>query len=124
MNAPISPVSTTPSGADPAERNQRLADARSQSSESALARAEAAEARRADNRQNAREVLAEVLGVNTRISIERSTAPFSFIYRAIDVDTGEIVREWPPADFAQFLESQGLTAAGLDAAGLTVDESA
>ena len=120
MNVSIGPNQTAVTGVDPAERTQALADARRRASQSALANAEAAEARRADSFENARDILSRALGANTRLAIARQDESLTFVYRAIDVDTGEIVREWPPADFARFLETNGEL---LDRPGVVVDEN-
>ncbi len=109
---------------DPAERNQALADARRRASQSALANAEAAEARRADSMQNARAILERALGANTRLSISRDDSAPTYVYRAIDVETGEVVREWPPAEFAEFIAEQGAEFRLAVASGAVVDEQA
>lgn len=109
---------------DPAERNQALADARRRSSQSALANAEAAEARRADRMQDARAIIERALGANTKLSISRDGASPTFVYRAIDVDTGEVVREWPPAEFAEFIAQQKNEFSVDDPAGVVINEQA
>ncbi len=109
---------------DPAERNQALADARRRASQSALANAEAAEARRADSLENARAILERALGANTRLSISRDEGAPTYIYRAIDVETGEVVREWPPAQFARFIAEQSDAFRLESASGAVVDEQA
>ncbi len=109
---------------DPAERSQALADARRRASQSALANAEAAEARRADSLQNARAILERALGANTRLSIARDAGAPTFVYRAIDVETGEVVREWPPAEFAQFIAEQSSEFRLDGASGAVIDEQA
>ncbi|NWG93533.1 MAG: flagellar protein FlaG [Parvularculaceae bacterium] len=67
------------------------------------ARAEAAKARSADRLAEVREAVARVLGANTRLSISRSESSADFVYRAIDVDTGEIVNEWPQEVFIDLI---------------------
>ncbi|NWG93189.1 MAG: hypothetical protein HXY21_11900, partial [Parvularculaceae bacterium] len=65
--------------------------------------AEAAKARSADRLAEVREAVARVLGANTRLSISRSESSLDFVYRAIDVDTGEIVNEWPQEVFIDLI---------------------
>lgn len=115
---------TTTAMVDPAERNQALADARRRSSQSALANAEAGEARRADRMQDARAIIERALGANTKLSISRDGASPTYIYRAIDVDTGEVIREWPPAEFAEFIAQQKKEFSVDAPAGAIVDEQA
>lgn len=110
--------------ADPAERNQALADARRRASQSALANAEAGEARRADRMQDARAIIERALGANTKLSISRDSASPTYVYRAIDVDTGEVIREWPPAEFAEFIADHKKEFSVNDFAGVVVDEQA
>jgi uncharacterized FlaG/YvyC family protein len=116
--------SSAVTGLDPAERTRELADARRRASQAAIADAQAAEARRAESRADVRAILERAVGANTRLSIARNDAALTFVYRAIDRDTGEIVREWPPADFARFLEQNGVNLDLGDASGVVVDEEA
>lgn len=110
--------------ADPAERSQALADARRRASQGALADAQAGEARRADRLQDARAIIERALGANTKLSISRDDASPTYIYRAIDVDTGEVIREWPPAEFVEFFAEQKREFSVGDPAGVVVDEQA
>lgn len=109
---------------DPAERTQALADARRRLTESALQNAEAAEARRADSLENARAILERALGANTRLSISRDDGSPTYVYRAIDIDTGEVIREWPPAQFAEFIAEQSSAIRADAPSGVVVDEQA
>ncbi len=109
---------------DPAERTQALADARRRASQSALANAEAGETRRADRMQDARAIIERALGANTKLSISRDGASPTYIYRAIDVDTGEVIREWPPAEFVEFIAQQNKSSNVDDPSGVVVDEQA
>lgn len=84
------------------ERSAALAESRRQSSAEQVARAEQAQARTADRLAEVREAVARVLGANTRLSIARTNA-FDFVYRAIDVDTGEVINEWPQAVFVDLI---------------------
>ena len=77
------------------ERNEALAEKRKALNAEVAARAEEAKARSADRLAEVREAVARVLGANTRLSISRSESSLDFVYRAIDVDTGEIVTELP-----------------------------
>ncbi len=122
MNVSTIPDAAVIANVDPNERNQALAAARREATQNALAEAEASDARRAERLQNARAAIQHALGVDTRISVVRNDAAATFVYRAIDVDTGEIVREWPPAEFAQFLENSGAQTDTLVEAGAIVDE--
>ncbi len=84
------------------ERSAALAESRRQTSAEQVARAEQAQARTADRLAEVREAVARVLGANTRLSIARTNA-FDFVYRAIDVDTGEVINEWPQAVFVDLI---------------------
>ncbi|MEM8771127.1 MAG: flagellar protein FlaG [Pseudomonadota bacterium] len=124
MNGPTGPTPGAVSAINPGERNQALAEARRNATQSALQNAEAAEARRADNREQARAILERAVGANTRVSISRPDQTESFVYQAIDVNTGEVVREWPPADFARFLEQNAPELLEQPNAGVVIDEQA
>lgn len=81
------------------QRNQALAQKRRDLTVEQVARAEDSKARAAEQLAQVREAVARVLGANTRLSITRSETSFDFVYRAIDIDTGEIVNEWPQDTF-------------------------
>lgn len=85
------------------QRAEALAERRRQSNADLQQRAAEAEARSADRLAEVREAVARVLGVNTRLSIAR-TGAFDFVYRAVDVDTGEVVNEWPQAVFVDLIK--------------------
>ena len=76
-------------------RNEALAQNRRELTHDHIARAEDSRARASDQLAELREAVARVIGANTRLSISRSENSPRFIYRAIDVDTGEIINEWP-----------------------------
>lgn len=97
--------SAAPRGELAGERNAALAEKRRKSTEAQLARADQAKARAADRLAEVREAVARVIGANTRLSISRSESPFAFIYRAIDIDTGEIVHEWPQSRFIDLVRA-------------------
>lgn len=126
MDATIGQNSQRVTGIDPVQRSAALADARSRASQAALQSAEAAEARRAEQREMVRSILERAVGANTRLSIARNESALTFVYRAIDVDTGEVVREWPPVDFARLLQQNGAgpDLSGDALAGLVLDEQA
>jgi uncharacterized FlaG/YvyC family protein len=88
-------------------RNEALAEKRRQLNAEVAARAEEAKARSADRLAEVREAVARVLGANTRLSISRSETNLDFVYRAIDVDTGEIVNEWPQDVFVDLIRGVG-----------------
>ncbi len=89
------------------QRNEALARKRRELSAEQAARAEASKARSADRLAEVREAVARVLGANTRLTISRSESSFDFVYRAIDVDTGEIVNEWPQDKFVGLVRGVG-----------------
>ena len=126
MDATIGQNAERLTGVDAAQRSQALADARQRSSQAALQTADAAQARKAEQREMLRSILEQAVGANTRLSIAKPDGADAFIYRAIDVDSGEVVREWPPAQFAQLLEQDGAARqlANEALAGLLIDEQA
>ena len=77
------------------QRNEALAQKRRELTNDHIARTEDSRARASDQLAELREAVARVTGANTRLSISRSENSNSFIYRAIDIDTGEVVNEWP-----------------------------
>ncbi len=85
------------------QRNEALAEKRRELSQDHIARAEDSKARAADQLAELREAVARVIGANTRLSISRSENSLRFIYRAIDVDTGEVVNEWPQEIFVELV---------------------
>lgn len=89
-----------PSRPDPgAERAADLAAARQRLSADGQRSAEAASARRTREIAVLRDVVANAVGADTRVSITRApTAPI-FVYQAIDEKTGEVVQQWPRLDF-------------------------
>lgn len=84
-------------------RNEALAEKRRELSQDQIARAEDSKARAADQLAELREAVARVVGANTRLSISRSENSLNFVYRAIDVDTGEVVNEWPQETFVELV---------------------
>ena len=124
MDATVGQSAERVTGIDPAERTQALAAARQRASQAALQTADAAEAKRADQREMVRSILERAVGANTRLSVTRGDSVGAYIYRAIDVDSGEVVLEWPPEQMIQLLEDNGVSAelAREALAGLTVNE--
>ncbi len=107
-----------------ADRTAALAEARQRVQAAQVQAAEEARANQAEQLARSRDAIARALGANTRLSIERSSASDIFVYRAIDNATGEIVREWPPQQFAEFvreLRSGGEGEAAPEARGMIVD---
>ena len=49
-----------------------------------------------------RSVEPSLLGQHERLSITRDEATGTFIYRSIDRETGEVVRQWPVESMLQF----------------------
>ncbi|MDZ7627510.1 MAG: hypothetical protein U5J99_03755 [Parvularculaceae bacterium] len=88
------------------QRSEALAERRRQSSADLQQRAAEAAARSTDRLAEVREAVARVLGANTRLSIARTDA-FDFVYRAIDVNTGEVINEWPQAVFVDLIRGVG-----------------
>ena len=86
-----------------AERSAALAAARKRAQAAQLASAQASRESQSEQFAISSAALARAVGANTRISIERTASADIFVYRAIDNDTGEVVREWPPQQFAEFV---------------------
>ncbi|MEX0643879.1 MAG: flagellar protein FlaG [Parvularculaceae bacterium] len=106
-----------------AERAAALAEARRQVSGAQVEAERAAQTRRTETIAETRAAIAEALGANTRISITRGEEALMFVYQAIDVNSGEVVQEWPPERFVEFVNSIR-PGAGEDVAGLIVDSEA
>ena len=85
------------------QRNEALAQKRRESTLDHIQRAEDSKARASDQLAQLREAVARVIGANTRLSIMRADNSLGFVYRAIDVDTGEIVNEWPQDTFVELV---------------------
>ncbi|MEL7491555.1 MAG: flagellar protein FlaG [Pseudomonadota bacterium] len=110
-----------------AERSAALAAARKRAQAAQLAEAQVARESQSEQFAISSEAIARAIGANTRISIERTAASDIFVYRAIDTNTGEVVREWPPQQFAEFIRDlqPAVTDARFDAeAGAILDQSA
>ncbi len=106
------------------ERSLALAEKRRTLNAEVAARAEDAKARSSERLAEVREAVARVLGANTRLSISRSETSLDFVYRAIDVDTGEIVNEWPQDVFVDLIRGVGNDVRTDIDAGLMLDRVA
>ncbi len=106
------------------ERSAALADARRQSSAAAIDRAAVSEARSTEQVAETREAISRALGANTRLSIARDPGSPRFVYRAIDVDTGEIVHEWPQERFIDLVRGVREDVRTDVEAGLLLDRTA
>ena len=84
-------------------RREALAENRRTASERELARVDESRARSVEHLAELRESVARVVGANTRLSISRATNSLDFVYRAIDIHTGEIVNEWPQDVFVELI---------------------
>lgn len=106
-----------------AKRVAALAKARRETSAAQVEAERAAQVRRTKALAATRAAIAKALGVNTRISIARGQSSFAFVYRAVDINSGEVVKEWPPERFVEFVNSV-IPGASDDLAGLLVDREA
>lgn len=52
-------------------------------------------AQQADGLQRAQALVSELVGANTRVQINRREDAPGYKYKAVDVETGEIIAEWP-----------------------------
>lgn len=112
-------------GVKGAERTAALAEARSSASEARAREAAAARARGAEKLAETREAIARAVGANTRLSIERSGNASQFIYRAIDINTGEVINEWPEDKFLALVRSvRSDVQTDIEAKGLILDDLA
>ncbi len=106
------------------QRNAALAEKRRELTQDHINRAEDSKARTADQLAELREAVARVIGANTRLSIMRSADSSDFIYRAIDVETGEVVNEWPQDVFVQLIRGVREDVRNDVSAGLMLDQMA
>ena len=88
-----------------ADRLEALAQARRRLQAEKLQAQQSSREAQSQQLQASREAIARALGVNTRLSIERTNTQDVFVYRAIDRETGEVVNEWPPQQFAELIQS-------------------
>lgn len=114
-------------GAD--QRRAQLEAARRRASAAQVESAQVASEQRAEQFRAANEIVSRAVGANTRLEISSGEGSNPFTYRAVDIDTGEVVSEWPPEQFANFIAQLG---AQLNAqlggqaqgSGIVVDEQA
>ncbi|MEZ5895914.1 MAG: hypothetical protein R3C51_05870 [Parvularculaceae bacterium] len=85
------------------ERAAALAESRRAASAEQVARSDESRAQRTEQLAEIREAIARVVGANTRLSVARSQTTPNFVYRAIDIDTGEVVHEWPQDRFVELI---------------------
>jgi len=93
-------------------RMAALSDARKAAGFEARQNAAESAERRSALLAEAQRIFARVLGADTRISISRNENADLFVYRAIDIRTGKVVQEWPPAQFLALLNEHGPDLAG------------
>lgn len=103
------------------ERAAALAEARRRSSAEARRSVAEATARQEELFAASREIIAQATGANTRLSITKSEQAGGFVFRAIDVETGEVVMQWPPEQFAALAKSLGLAADALPGAVIDLE---
>ena len=105
-------------------RNDALAEGRARNISQSTADAETQQARAAEALAATREAIARAIGANTRLSISRGAGATEFIYRAIDIDSGEVVQEWPQGAFLNLIRGVREDVAADVTAGLVLDETA
>lgn len=105
------------------DRAAALADARKRSNAQHREAASVSRERQAEQIAELRDLIARATGADTRLSILRSASHDTFVYRAIDVNSGEVRKEWPPVQFAEFVNSL-MPGAADQLAGLVVDSEA
>ncbi len=107
------------------QRNDDLREARRAASADRVADAQREQDQRAEQFRETSEIIQRAIGANTRLEITAGLETNRFIYRAIDVDTGEVVSEWPPEQFARFINDLGEQSTSTQQlAGLVLDEQA
>ena len=107
------------------ERAAALAKARSELRDKGAQTAEASRSRSSEKLAETREAISRALGANTRLSIQRAPDALRFVYKAIDVNTGEIVNEWPEATFLELVRGvRDDVRQDVDQTGLLLDDLA
>ncbi|MEL6378479.1 MAG: hypothetical protein AAFQ29_01800 [Pseudomonadota bacterium] len=100
-------------------RRASLEQARRSASADQIAAAERDTRLRAERFRESTEIIQQALGVNTRVEIAEGDGANPYTYRAIDINSGEVVNEWPPVQFAALLgaavsgESDGIAVIGI-----------
>lgn len=121
--APAGSSSAPNANAAASNRTDALAARRREAVAERTAAADAARARASQELAATREAIARAIGANTRLSITRSDAPGAFVYQAIDVDTGEVVHQWPQGAFLQLVQGVREDVNADVQAGLLIDQS-
>ncbi len=118
VSAPIS---------DARDRAAELERARRSATATQVENAESAKARRTEQFRESSELISRAIGANTRVEISAGQGSNPFTYRAVDIDSGEIVSEWPAEDFANLLsvlaDANG-SIVGDSPAGILLDQQA
>lgn len=52
-------------------------------------------AQQADRLERTQQLVSELVGANTRVQVDRRENAPGFHYKAVDVETGEVIAEWP-----------------------------
>ena len=68
----------------------------------------------ADRLQRTQQLVSELVGANTRVQVDRRENAPGFHYKAVDVETGEIIAEWP-------FVAEGAAEAGAEGEGVLLD---
>ena len=97
------PIKTPAADAAGRERAAALAEKRAAATEQKIEAGDASRNKAAEALAATREAIARALGLNTHLSITRSNSAPTFVYRAIDNATGEIVHEWPEETFMELV---------------------
>ncbi|MEL6362931.1 MAG: flagellar protein FlaG [Pseudomonadota bacterium] len=107
-----------------AERSAALAENRRAATEQQVQQADASRTRSAQALAETREAISRALGLNTRLSITRASDASTFVYRAIDVNSGEVVQEWPEEAFVDLIRGVRSEVRASAEQGLLVDDLA
>ncbi len=115
---PVTPANNI-SAERAAQRTAGLETARREATANRVADAEVAQQQRAEQFRQSNEIISRAIGANTRLEISTGQGSNPFTYRAVDVNTGEIVSEWPPEQFANLISALVSEA---ESAGIVVNE--
>ncbi len=105
------------------QRSEALATRRREALAERTAAADASRSRASQELAATREAIARAIGANTRLSITPADGPGAFVYQAIDVDTGEVVQQWPEGAFLQLVRGVREDVNIDVEAGLVLDQS-
>lgn len=50
------------------------------------------------------EIVPELLGLNSRLSIEENRETGHFVYRSVDKKSGEVLKQWPEEEILRLIE--------------------